>query len=103
MSPDMLVQRAQPIDISDAHPPRLAIPVAAARRSDRDIAADVVARLRRAAPRLSRGIVPIIRLGEVSLLGYVDSDLQRLEAQKAVRRVRGVSNVIDLMVLRPGT
>jgi len=39
-------------------------------------------------------------MGEVSLLGYVESDLQRLDAQRAVQHVRGVRNVIDLMVLR---
>jgi osmotically-inducible protein OsmY len=95
MSPDMLVHRAQQS--------RLVIPTTAGRRSDREIATDVVACLRSEVPRVSRGIVPIIRMGEVSLLGYVDSDLQRLDVQKAVQRVRGVRNVIDLMVLRPET
>jgi osmotically-inducible protein OsmY len=78
----------------------LAIPTTAGRRSDRHIATDVVACLRCEVPDVSRGIVPIVRMGEVSLLGYVDSDLQRLDAQKAVQRVRGVKNVIDRMVLR---
>jgi osmotically-inducible protein OsmY len=82
---------------------RLAIPATAGRRSDRDIASDVVACLRSEVTRMSPGIVPIIRMGEVSLLGYVQSDLQRLNAQKTVRRVRGVRNVIDLMRLRPQT
>jgi osmotically-inducible protein OsmY len=82
---------------------RLAIPATAGRRSDRDIATDVVARLRREVPSVSRGIVPIISMGKVSLLGYVESDLQRLDAQKVVQRVRGVRNVVDLTVLRPGT
>jgi osmotically-inducible protein OsmY len=79
---------------------RLETPTTAGRRSDRDIATDVVACLRSEVPRVSRGIVPIIRMGEVSLLGYVESDLQRLDAQRAVQQVRGVRNVIDLMVLR---
>jgi osmotically-inducible protein OsmY len=82
---------------------RLAIPITAGRRSDRHIATDVVACLRSKVPSLSRKIVPIIKMGEVSLLGYVDSHLQRLDAQKAVQRVRGVRNVIDLMVLRADT
>jgi osmotically-inducible protein OsmY len=80
-----------------------AIPTAACRRSDRHIAANVVACLRNEVPGASRRIVPIVKVGEVSLLGYVDSDLQRLDAQKAVQRVRGVRNVIDRMVLRAGT
>jgi osmotically-inducible protein OsmY len=75
----------------------------AGRRSDRDIATDVVACLRSGLPRVSRGIVPIIKMGEVSLLGCIESDLQRLDARQAVQRVRGVGNVIDLMVSRPGT
>jgi osmotically-inducible protein OsmY len=82
---------------------RLPAPTTAGRRSDRGIAADVVACLRSDVPRVSRRIVPIIRMGEVSLLGYVESDLQRLDAQRAVQRVRGVRNVIDLMVLRSET
>jgi osmotically-inducible protein OsmY len=82
---------------------RLAIPITAARRSDRHIATDVVACLRSKVPSLSGRIVPIIKMGEVSLLGYVDSQWQRLDAQKAVQRVRGVRNVIDLMVLRADT
>ena len=82
---------------------RPAVPTTAGRRSDRDIATDVVACLRSVMPRLCRGVVPIIRMGEVSLLGHVESDLQRLDAQRAVQRVRGVRTVIDLMVLRPET
>jgi osmotically-inducible protein OsmY len=80
----------------------LVIPAGACRRSDRHIAASVVACLRSEVLGASRRIVPIVRMGEVSLLGYVDSDLQRLDAQKAVQRVRGVKNVIDRMVLRVG-
>jgi osmotically-inducible protein OsmY len=80
---------------------RLAISITAGRRSDRHIATDVVACLRSKVPSVSRGIVPIIRMGEVSLLGFVDSDLQRLDAQRAVQCVRGVRNVIDRTVLRP--
>jgi BON domain len=79
----------------------LAILTIAGRRSDRIIATAVVACLRREVPRVSRSVVPIIRMGEVSLVGYVESDSQRWQAQKAVRTVRGVRNVIDLMVLRP--
>jgi osmotically-inducible protein OsmY len=79
---------------------RLVISNSAGRRSDRHIAMDVVACLRSKGPGVSRGIVPIIRMGEVSLLGFVDSDLQRLDAQKAVQCVRGVRNVIDRTVLR---
>ena len=82
---------------------RLAIRITAGRRSDRQIATDVVACLRSEVPRVSRGIVPIIRMGEVSLLGYIDSHLQRLDAHKTVQCVRGVRNVIDLMVLRADT
>jgi osmotically-inducible protein OsmY len=82
---------------------RFAIHIAVGRRSDRHIATEVVACLRSKVPSVSRGIVPIIRMGEVSLLGYVDSDLQRLDAQKAIQCVRGVRNVIDLMVLRADT
>jgi osmotically-inducible protein OsmY len=80
---------------------RLEIHTTAGRRSDRDIATDVVACLRSDVPCVSRRIVPIIRMGEVSLLGYVESDLQRPDAKIAVQQVRGVRNVIDLMVLRP--
>jgi osmotically-inducible protein OsmY len=79
---------------------RLAISTTAVRRSDRHIATDVVACLRSKVPSVSRGIVPIIKMGEVSLLGFVDSDLQRLDAQKAVQCVRGVRNVVDRTVLR---
>jgi osmotically-inducible protein OsmY len=80
----------------------LVILTAAGRRSDRHIATNVVACLRSEVPSASRGIVPIVRMGEVSLLGYVDSDLQRLDAQKAVQGVRGVKNVIARMVSRGG-
>ena len=69
-------------------------------RTDADIAADVVTalQLRSTVPRQVQAAV---HRGSVTLTGTVDWLLQKRDAEKAVRHVRGVRNVMNHITVTP--
>ena len=70
-------------------------------RLDREIAQDAVDALSRALPTVSPGVKVTVRDGSISLEGEVPWDFQRQLAEKAVRVVRGVKDVLFLIEVEP--
>jgi osmotically-inducible protein OsmY len=72
----------------------------AERRSDSDLAQDVILALVSQVPYLS-GVTPIVRNGEVTLEGEVEWRFQKERAEDVVRRLRGVQSVINQIRVKP--
>jgi osmotically-inducible protein OsmY len=70
-------------------------------RPDPEIARDAVSAIRNRLPLASQHIKAIVKDGWVTLEGEVDWNFQREGAANAVRRVRGVKGVSNLIHLKP--
>lgn len=70
-------------------------------RPDPDIARDAVAALRGRMPTVSDQIRTTVADGLVKLEGEVEWEFQRKRAECAVRYIRGVKGVINLITLKP--
>jgi len=75
---------------------------AADQRPDPEIARDAVTALKSQLPFSWHQIKVIVDKRWVTLEGQVEWDYQRQEAERAVRRVKGVQGVIDTIQLKPG-
>jgi osmotically-inducible protein OsmY len=74
---------------------------AANERPDPDIARDAVERLQRDLPYSSKNIKATVRSSWITLDGDVDWDFQRRLAEAAVRHIKGVKGVINLIHVKP--
>lgn len=72
----------------------------AAGRSDADIAADAAAMLR-LHHEVPDSVQAAVHHGHVTLTGTVDWHYQRMQAEKAVRHIRGVRHVVDHIAVVP--
>jgi osmotically-inducible protein OsmY len=70
-------------------------------RPDPEIARDAVAAIRAELPYSAEHIRATVKNGWVTLEGQVEWNYQRDRAQMAVRRVKGVKNVTNLIQLQP--
>jgi osmotically-inducible protein OsmY len=70
-------------------------------RPDPDIARDVVAAIQTQLPFWHDHIKPVIKNGWVTLEGDAEWNFQRERAESAVRHVRGVKGVSNLIVVKP--
>jgi osmotically-inducible protein OsmY len=75
---------------------------AADQRPDPEIARDAVTALKSQLPFSWHQIMVIVDKRWVTLEGQVEWDYQRQEAERAVRRVKGVQGVINTIQLKPG-
>ena len=75
---------------------------AADQRPDPEIARDAVAAIKSQLPFSWHRIKVIVDKGWVTLEGQVEWNYQREEAERAVRRVKGVWGVINTIQLKPG-
>lgn len=71
------------------------------RRPDPDIARDAVTELQSELPYSSEHIKVIVKDGWITLEGRLEWNYQRDRAAEAVRKVRGVKGVINLIELKP--
>ena len=69
-------------------------------RPDPDIARDAVDKLKRDLPYSSQNIKVTVRQAWITLEGDVDWDFQRRSAEAAVRNVKGVKGVINLIHIK---
>lgn len=74
----------------------------AAAVTDPEIARAAAAAIRRALPQCGERIMTLVRAGVVTLEGVVDWNCERERAERAVREVRGVSTVINAIMLTLG-
>jgi osmotically-inducible protein OsmY len=72
-------------------------------RPDPDIARDAVAAIKSQLPISSQNIKVVVKNGWVTLEGQVEWQYQRNTAENAVRRIRGVKGVSNLIKLQPRT
>jgi len=70
-------------------------------RPDPEIARDAVAALKARLPFSSEHIRVVVDKGWVTLEGQVEWNYQRQDAETAVRRVKGVTGVINTILLKP--
>lgn len=70
-------------------------------RPDPNIARDAVDRLQRDLPYSSKNIKVTVRDGWITLDGDVDWDFARRSAEAAVRSIKGVKGVINLIHVKP--
>ena len=70
-------------------------------RPDPDIARDVVAAIQTQLPFWHDHIKPVVKNGWVTLEGDAEWNFQRERAESAVRHVRGVKGVSNLIVVKP--
>ena len=70
-------------------------------RPDPDIAHDAIGAIQTRLPEVCQNIRVVVGGGEVTLEGQVDWQYQREMAAEAVRRIRGVKGVINLIELKP--
>ena len=70
-------------------------------RPDPDIARDAVAAIKSQLPISSEHIKIVVRNGWVTLEGQVEWQYQRQTAENAVRRIKGVKGVSNLIQLKP--
>jgi osmotically-inducible protein OsmY len=71
------------------------------KRPDPEIARDAVAAVKTQLPFSWQQIKVIVDKGWVTLEGQVEWNYQREEAERAVRRVKGVTGVINTILLKP--
>ena len=70
-------------------------------RPDPDIARDAVAAIKSQLPISSEHIKVVLKNGWVTLEGRVEWQYQRQTAENAVRRIKGVKGVSNLILLKP--
>jgi len=70
-------------------------------RTDPEIAREAVAVIKREIPSVADDIKVIVNDGYVSLEGFVEWHYQRELAQKAIRDVKGIKNIVNVIDLRP--
>jgi osmotically-inducible protein OsmY len=70
-------------------------------RPDPEIARDAVAAIKTQLPISSEHIKVVVKHGWVNLEGQVEWEYQRRTAENAVRRIKGVKGVSNLIQLRP--
>jgi osmotically-inducible protein OsmY len=70
-------------------------------RPDPEIARDAVAALKAELPYSSQNMKVIVKSGWVDLEGSAEWNYQRTRAEEAVRRVKGIKGVTNLIVLKP--
>src|SRR6202030_4316244 len=70
-------------------------------RPDPEIARDAVAAIKTQLPFSSEHIKVVVKNGWVNLEGQVEWEYQRSTAENAVRRIKGVKGVSNLIQLRP--
>src|SRR5882757_7849922 len=70
-------------------------------RPDPDIARDAVAAIKSQLPISSEHIKIVVKNGWVNLEGQVEWQYQRNTAENAVRRIKGVRGVSNMIVLKP--
>ena len=70
-------------------------------RADPEIARDAVDALKRELPYSSENIKAVVRDGWLTLEGEVDWKFQSERAEEAVRRVRGLKGVTNLIKIKP--
>ena len=71
------------------------------KRPDPEIARDAVAALQREVPSLIERIKVIVKEGQVTLEGDVEWNFQRVNAEEAVFRLRGIKGITNLISLKP--
>jgi hypothetical protein len=74
---------------------------ALSQRPDPDIARDIVTTLRNELPYSAEEVKAAVKDGWVTLDGEVEWNYQRVRAEAAVRRVRGVKHVTNSVTLKP--
>jgi osmotically-inducible protein OsmY len=72
-----------------------------AERPDPDIARDAVAAIKARLPFSAENIRAVVKNGWVTLEGNVEWNYQRELAENAVRRIRGIKGVTNLIQLKP--
>ena len=70
-------------------------------RPDPEIARDAVAALKNELPYSSENMKVVVKDGWITLEGSAEWNYQRTRAEDAVRRVRGIKGVINLITLKP--
>jgi osmotically-inducible protein OsmY len=70
-------------------------------RPDPEIARDAVAALKNELPYSSENMKMVVKDGWITLEGSAEWNYQRTRAENAVRRVRGIKGVINLITLKP--
>jgi len=75
---------------------------AADQRPDPEIARDAVAAIKSQLPFSWHQIKVVVDKGWVTIEGQVEWNYQRVDAERAVRRVKGVRGVINTIQLKPG-
>ncbi len=70
-------------------------------RSDPEIARDAVAALKNELPYSSANMKVVVKDGWLSLEGSAEWHYQRTRAEEAVRRIKGIKGVSNLIVLKP--
>ncbi|HEX9464093.1 MAG TPA: BON domain-containing protein [Alphaproteobacteria bacterium] len=71
------------------------------KRPDPEIARDAVAELKRELPYSWELIKPVVKNGWITLEGQVEWNYQRQRAEAAVRRIKGVLGVSNMITLKP--
>ncbi len=72
-------------------------------RPDPDIARDAVAAIKSQLPISSEHIKVVVKNGWITLEGQVEWQYQKSTAESAVRRIKGVKGVSNLIMLKPHT
>ena len=70
-------------------------------RPDPEIARDAVAALHGEIPYSSQNMKVVVNDGWITLEGSAEWNYQRTRAEEAVRRVRGIKGVVNLITLKP--
>lgn len=70
-------------------------------RSDPEIARDAVAALKNELPYSSANMKVVVKDGWLSLEGSAEWNYQRTRAEEAVRRIKGIKGVSNMIVLKP--
>ena len=70
-------------------------------RPDPEIARDAVSALKNELPYSSENMKVVVKNGWVTLEGSAEWNYQRTRAEEAVRRVRGIKGVTNLITLKP--
>jgi osmotically-inducible protein OsmY len=70
-------------------------------RPDPEIARDAITAIKNRLPLISEQLKVLVRNGWITLEGEIEWDFQRLSAERAVRRVRGVKGVTNSIQLKP--
>ena len=74
---------------------------AGSERPDPEIARDAVAALKSELPFSSENMKVVVRNGWITLEGAAEWNYQRTRAEDAVRRVKGIKGVTNLIVMKP--